>query len=102
MFVIKELFFCVVINLFRLSTLTSIATKNNFDEKCQLKFRFARICHFYDFHSSSAIENGCHPTNLIACPIIKVKKLESKCPVYECKVKAKYFIIYKLKTCWCR
>jgi len=88
MFVVKELFFCaLLLNLICvLFGLIPIASKNNFEEKCQLRFRFARICNFYDFHSSRAIENGCHPTNLIACDVIKVKKLESKCPFYECKV----------------
>ncbi len=96
MFVYSFCVFAVLVSMFSFSnslitkanknSQQSVASKNNFEKKCVLKFRFARICYFYNFHSSSAIENGCHPTNLIACKIVKVKKLESKCRTYECKV----------------
>jgi hypothetical protein len=60
-------------------------TKDN-EKNCELKFRFAKICKIFDFDSSSAIENGCHPSQLKNCRILKTKKNEAKCPYYECPV----------------
>ncbi len=62
--------------------------------KCKLKRKFSKVCHVYDFLSTDAIENGCHPTRLSACKLIKIKKNDPKCEFFECTVSSLILVIF--------
>ena len=66
---------------------TETQSKPTYTGLCQMKYRFSKLCKFFDFESSQAIENGCHPSLLKNCKTIKIKRNEPKCPFYDCKVK---------------
>lgn len=57
----------------------AIAVHANEFENCQVSYRFAKICSFYNYYQKS-----CKPWNLATCRKIRTTLHEHKCPVYHC------------------
>jgi hypothetical protein len=85
---VKKMKLAVVVLFCVFQTLLSSQETNNsgFEHICRVSFRFSKVCYFHDFVSDKSIENGCHPTRLKNCPILRTKVNEPKCPVYICEV----------------
>jgi len=51
----------------------------NEDIKCEVSYKFSKICKFYNVDSPS-----CDKLNLSSCEVTKTSYKERKCPTYFC------------------
>ena len=57
----------------------ALAVKGAAFPTCQISYKFAKVCSFYNYHQKT-----CEPWNLSTCRKIKTTLHEHKCPVYKC------------------
>ncbi len=52
---------------------------SNCESLCQLRFRYSKVCRFYNYQSEN-----CSPFDIELCEVIKTTYKEFRCPYYDC------------------